>query len=138
MNSKRFVAAALIALPTITAGAAEIEFNAGQWETIMTRTNPMTGEPITETRTECVKERKFNPASMMQGADGCDLVSDSLDGDTLSFQMDCDMQGGKATIDGQFQTDGDTGKGNMDMSVNAGGMNMKMNMNWTARRLGDC
>ena len=44
----------------------------------------------------------------------------------------------KAMIEGQFQTDGETGKGNMDMSVNAGGMNMKMNMNWTARRTGDC
>jgi len=138
MNSKCLVVAALISLPTITVGAAEIEFNPGQWETTMTRTNPMTGEPSTETRTECVKERKFNPASMMQGAEGCDLVKDSLDGDTLSFQMECDMQGGKASIIGQFQTDGETGKGNMDMSVNAGGMNMKMEMDWTARRIGDC
>ena len=104
----------------------------------MTRTNPMTGEPITETRSECVKESKFNPASMMQGTQGCDLTEDNLDGDTLHFQMACDMEGGKALIEGQFQTDGETGKGNMDMSVNAGGMNMKMNMNWTARRTGDC
>ena len=104
----------------------------------MTRTNPMTGEPMTETRTECVKESKFDPASMMQGAEGCDLVKNSLAGDTLNFQMECGMEGGKASIEGQFQTDGDTGKGNMDMTINAGGMNMKMNMNWTARRLGDC
>jgi hypothetical protein len=138
MNSQRLVFATLISLATLIAGAAEIEFNPGNWETIMTRTNPMTGEPITETRTECVKERKFNPASMMQGTDGCDLIEDSLDGDTLSFQMECGMQGGQATIEGQFQTDGETGKGDMDMSINAGGMNMKMNMNWTAKRVGDC
>ena len=118
MISKRLLVAAALSTSAITAGAAEIQFNPGQWETTMTRTNPMTGEPITETRTEWIK--------------------DDLDGDTLMFQMECGVQGGSAMIDGQFQTDGETGKGNMDMTVNAGGMNMQMNMNWTARRLGDC
>ncbi len=60
MNPKCLVAAALICLPAISAGAAVIEFNPGLWETVMTRTNPMTGEPITETRTECVQESKFD------------------------------------------------------------------------------
>lgn len=138
MNPKQLVAAALICLPWITAGAAVIEFNPGLWETVTTRTNPMTGEPITETRTECVQESQFDPASMMQGAQGCNLIEDSLQGDTLQFLMECDMEGGQATIDGQFQTDGETGTGNMDMSVNAGGMQMEMNMNWTAKRIGDC
>lgn len=138
MNLQRLAFATLIFLAALTTGAAEIEFNPGRWETIMTRTNPMTGDPITETRTECVKERKFDPTSMMQGTEGCDLLKDSLDGDTLSFQMECNMQGGQASIEGQFQTDGETGKGNMDMSVNAGGMKMNMKMNWTAKRVGDC
>ena len=138
MSPKSLILAALITVPAATASAAEVEFNPGKWETTMTRTNPMTGEPMTETRTECVKESKFDPASMMDGAQGCNLIEDSLDGDTLNFRMECNMEGSQATIDGRFQTDGQTGQGNMDMSVNAGGMQMDMNMNWTAKRLGDC
>ena len=138
MTSIRLLFAAVMYTATLSAGAAGIEFNPGRWETTMTRTNPMTGDPITETRVECVKEDKFDPASMMEGADDCDLSRNSVDGDTLVFQMECNMQGGSATIEGQFQTDGETGKGNMDMTINAGGMNMTMNMNWTAKRLGDC
>lgn len=118
--------------------AAELPLNPGLWETTMTRTNPMTGEPITETKSECVTETAFNPRSMMQGAEGCGLVEDSLDGDTLTFRMACDMEGSKAEVSGVFQSDGQTGKGKMDMAIDAGGMNMKMNMNWSARRLGDC
>lgn len=138
MTQNRLVAAAMICLMPITAAAAEIHFNPGLWETTMTRTNPMTGQPVTETRTECVTENRFDPASMMQGAEGCRLIEDSLDGDTLSFRMECNMEGSQAAIDGRFQTDGQTGKGNMDMSINTGGMQMTMNMNWTAKRLGDC
>ena len=74
----------------------------------------------------------------MEGTDGCALADDSLDGDTLTFRMQCDLEGGSATIDGMFQTDGQTGKGNMDMLIDAGGTQMKMNMKWTARRIGDC
>jgi hypothetical protein len=138
MDSKRLAIAALVALPVFTAAAAEIEFAPGLWETKMTRTNPMTGEPVTETRTECVRESKFDPASLMQDAQGCTLIDDSLDGDTLNFHMQCDMQGAQAVIQGKFQTDGQTGKGNMNMSVDSGGMKMNMNMNWTAKRVGDC
>jgi len=137
--SFRSVAAAcsLMVLP-IAAGAAELPINPGLWETTMTRTNPMTGEPTTETRTECVKETSFNPRGMMQDAQGCDLVKDDLNGDTLTFRMECQMQGSSATVDGKFQTDGQTGTGNMDMNMKMGEMNMSMNMKWEAKRIGDC
>lgn len=138
MNSKCLaVACVLLGLP-FAAGGAELELNPGLWETTMTRTNPMTGEPTTETNTECVKETSFKPSDMMQDAEGCDLVRDELQGDTLTFRMECDMQGTQATVDGMFQTDGQTGKGNMDMNMSMGEMKMTMNMNWTAKRVGDC
>ena len=138
MNINIPILAILFCLPAATAGAAEIEINPGLWETTMTRTNPMTGQPITETSIECVKDKTFDPAGMMQGAEECNLVEDKLDGDILTYRMQCNMQGGQSIIDGQFQTDGQTGKGNMHISINAGGMQMKMNMNWTGKRVGDC
>lgn len=131
------LACALLVLP-FAASAAELELNPGLWETTMTRTNPMTGEPTTETTTECVRETSFNPSDMMQDAEGCELVKDELNGDTLTYRMECNMQGTQATIDGQFQTDGQTGKGNMDMKMNMGEMKMNMKMDWTAKRVGDC
>lgn len=131
------LAGALLVLP-ITAGAAELEINPGLWETTMTRTNPMTGAPTTETTTECVRQTSFNPSDVMKEAEGCNLVKDELTGDTLTFRMECNMQGSQATVDGMFQSDGQTGKGNMDMNMNMGEMKMSMNMNWTSKRIGDC
>ena len=104
----------------------------------MVRTSPMTSQSITETRTECVKETKFDPGKLLQDAEGCSLIDDDLNGDTLTFRMECNMQAARALVEGTFSTDGQTGSGNMDMEVNTGGMNMTMNMNWTATRLGDC
>ena len=132
-----FVAKILCLIPFLSM-AAELAINPGLWETTMTRTSPMTTQAITETRTECVKETKFDPGKLLQDAQGCRLIDDDLTGDTLSFRMECDMQGTQASVDGTFSTDGQTGSGNMDMKVNAAGMNMTMNMNWKANRLGDC
>lgn len=138
MRSKCLALACAVLVVPFAAGAAELELNPGLWETTMTRTNPMTGEPTTETNTECVKETSFNPSDMMQDAQGCELVKDELNGDTLTYRMECDMQGTQATVDGMFQTDGQTGKGNMDMQMSMGEMDMTMKMDWTAKRVGDC
>lgn len=139
MRSNSLVVALVSLIMPLAASSAELSINPGLWETTMTQTNPMTGEPTTETNTRCVKATGFDPNSMMQKAKGCELVEDELNGDTLSFRMECSMeQGMKATVEGEFQTDGRTGQGNMDMNMNMGEINMTMNMNWTSKRLGGC
>lgn len=138
MKSKYAVLLSTVLVLPYAAGAAELEINPGLWETTMTRTNPMTGDPTTETTKECVKATSFNPSDMMENAQGCELVKDELNGNTLSFTMECNMQGSQAVVDGMFQTDGQTGNGNMDMTMSMGEMNMSMKMNWTSKRLGDC
>jgi len=139
MKSIRFAVIPLVLSMSAPVVAAELAINPGLWETTMTRTNPMTGEPKTETTTECVKQTSFNPSSLMQDAQGCELINDELNGDTLSFRMECNMpQGATASMDGVFQTDGQTGMGEMDMNMSMGEMKMNMKMNWTSRRLGDC
>lgn len=126
-------------LAPLAGHAASLTINPGMWETTMTRTNPMTGTPTTETSKECVTEQSFDPREMMQDAQGCQLTEENLSGDTLTFAMACTVEGaGSADIKGRFQTDGQTGNGAMNMSMNMGGMTMSMDMNWTARRLGDC
>ncbi|MCZ7598842.1 MAG: DUF3617 family protein [Gammaproteobacteria bacterium] len=82
----------------------------GDVETTMTRTNPMTGTPTTETSTECVTEQSFDPREMMQDARGCQLTEENLSGDTLTFAMACTVEGaGSADIKGPLpdrRTDG--------------------------------
>lgn len=132
-------AAGVILFPLcLSTNAAELPINPGLWETTMTRTNFMATEPVTETTTQCVKETSFDPGSMMKDAQGCNLVEEELNGDTLNFRMECNIQGTQGTVEGTFQTDGQTGQGNMDMTINLGEMNMSMNMEWVAQRIGDC
>ncbi len=138
MFTRKLLVVAAVLAP-LAAHGASLTINPGMWETTMTRTNPMTGTPTTETSTECVTEQSFDPREMMQDAQGCQLTEENLSGDTLTFAMACTVEGaGSADIKGRFQTDGQTGNGAMNMSMNMGGMTMSMDMNWTARRLGDC
>ncbi len=118
--------------------AGELEINPGLWETTITRTNPMTGKLITETETECVKEKTFDPAKMMKEVEGCKAVKNELSGNTLSFEMECNIEGGQSTISGEYSTDGKTGKGDMNITMNMAGMSMEMKMNWSGERIKDC
>jgi hypothetical protein len=128
----------LMALMSTGLAAAHLELRPGLWETSMTRTNPMTGQPITEVKTECITENRFDPADMMKDVEECKTVQNEVSNNTLTFKMVCSMHGTESTVSGTMSTDGQTGKGNMDLSINAQGMQMTMSMKWTSKRLGDC
>ncbi len=130
----------LVALLTFSINtlAEGLTIEPGLWETTMTRTNPMTGQPQTDTTKECVKQTSFDPASLMQGAEGCQMTKNNLTSNALDFSMACNMQGATTTINGRYEVNGDNGTGNMDMNMSMGEMKMTMKMNWTAHRLGDC
>lgn len=135
----RTLMSALIAFAiTSTALAQGLPFNPGLWETTVTRTNPMTGQPTTDTRQECVESNEFDPRSLMQGVEECEMTDQTVSGDTLTFTMTCNQDGGTAAIEGQFQTDGQTGAGQMSMSFSFGGQTMNFESNSTSKRLGDC
>lgn len=130
-----FVGVLLITPHVLVADALPI--NAGLWEITTTMNNPFTG---TQTRTEqeCVKEDQFDPQTLMQDAQGCQLNDSTLDGDTLNFSMSCNMQGMQATVNGLFQTNGSTAQGNMNVIVSMGGQAMTMESEWSGKRTGDC
>ena len=121
-----------------TVNAESLPINPGLWETTMTRTDPFGGEPVTETQSKCVTETSFDPATMMDGAQGCAISQDDLEGNKLTFAMECDTHGAKSTMNGMYETDGQTGTGDMEVQVKAAGMDMSMQMRWTTRRTGDC
>lgn len=118
--------------------AAELSIDPGLWESTMTRTNPMTGSPTTETTRECIEETTFEPSRMVENAQGCQLTRDELDGNRLTFRMECSIEGTEATLDGNYRTDGNSGEGDMKMTMSMAGREISMDMEWTAKRLGDC
>ena len=61
-----------------------------------------------------------------------------VNGDTLTFSMNCDVEGGEAVINGHYQTDGDSGTGAMNMEMSVSGQTMTMESTMSATRLGDC
>ncbi len=138
MRLSRLIQASPLLLFPLLGITAELKVIPGMWETTMTRTNPMNGEAVTETKKNCVTQTSFDPATMMQDTQGCKVVQDELDGDTLSFKMQCSMSGAESTVTGKYQSDGDTGSGDMNIQMSMAGMNMNMSMNWTAKRVGDC
>ena len=135
----RTVMLVLIALAaTSTAFAQGLPFNPGLWETTATGTDPITGQPTTETRQECLESNEFDPRSLMEDIEGCEVTDQTVSGDTLTFVMTCNQEGGTGTIQGQFQTDGETGTGKMRMSFSSGGQTMNFESASTSKRLGEC
>ena len=117
--------------------AASLMIKPGMWETTMTTSSSMTGT-TTRSISECRAEEKFDPTSMVENAKGCELVENELSGNTLTYTMNCDVDGGQGIMRGMYEIDGDQGHGRMDMEFSFGGQTMVIENSFTARRLGDC
>ncbi|WP_144395478.1 DUF3617 domain-containing protein [Pleionea sediminis] len=115
-----------------------LKVNPGLWETKMTRTNPMSGEPVTETTQECIHESEFNPAQLMRGMDGCKLVKNDISEHAVKFKMQCESQGTTSSVEGNYKVKNDQGSGDMQIQMTMMGQTMNMSMKWQSKRLGDC
>ena len=98
----------------------------------------MMPQPMTTTTTACIEKGTYEPADMMEGAEGCQINDSSVSGNTLSFDMTCSVQGSETSVKGSFFSDGDEGKGNMQMSMKMGEMAMEVSTEWTSRYVGPC
>ena len=98
----------------------------------------MTGQQETETETECIVESEYDPATMMEDQEGCQMNDSNLDGNTLTFSMSCEIQGGQMTMNGVYESDGDSAQGTTTMQMSFGQQNMTSEGTWTANRIGDC
>ena len=119
------------------ANADALPIKPGLWESTMTSNNSITGAS-TRTSQECMTEGEWDPKSMMEGAEGCELIDSALNGDTLNFSMTCDVQGAKSSVQGMYQSKGDSGSGSMNMEMDFGGQIMTMEAEFVANRIGDC
>lgn len=129
---------AFTALSLSSAQASELSINPGLWKTTTTTTNSMLDQTQTQTTQECVTETSFNPDDMTEELDECEVVRNDVSGNTLTFDMACSADGSEVTVNGEYTAEDDTGHGSMDMNMSMQGMQMKINMQWTSERIGDC
>ena len=119
--------------------ADSIPIEPGMWETTMTMTSPMFPQPRVETASECVDQSSFGIEDLMPADQSdCSIVESSVDGNTLSWKMQCQMQGGSGEGGGTFKSDGDKGTGEMYMNMTIQGQSIEMQNTWQGKRTGPC
>jgi hypothetical protein len=128
----------LLAVPAAHADGLSIE--PGMWEMTSTMQMPMLPQPRVTTVKECMDKSELSMDELVgEGMDpACTFGMNQLSGDTMSWTIDCPVDGG--TMHGEWEAtshgDSVTGGGLMTMSVQS--QNMEMNMSWEGRRVGAC
>lgn len=120
------------------AGADELTIKPGMWESTMTTTNSMMPSPMTTTSKDCVTEPTYQPEQMLDDVEHCQNLTSDVSNNTMTFAMQCTMQGADVAVSGRFTSAEDTGDGEMKMDMSMGPGSMTMNMKWTTKRIGDC
>ncbi|MGB5097413.1 MAG: DUF3617 family protein [Porticoccaceae bacterium] len=139
MSRRIFAFCSLVLLVSGAANAATLKIQPGLWEAVWTSTNPLTGEAITDRRTQCVRTEDFNPRQLLKQTQGCEVVKEALNGNKLNFSLLCGVEGGpKTRVDGDFQTSGRAGDGHVRTNMSFGSMAVQMDTKVATRRVGDC
>lgn len=130
---------ALLLLADAASAAATLSIQPGLWEAVWTSTNPLTGEAVTDRRTECIRSAAFDPRQLLRQTQGCAVVRESLNGNKLNFSLMCGAAGGPQTrVDGDFQTTDRAGNGRVRTNMALGTMAVQMDTKVATRRVGDC
>ncbi len=127
------------ALVSAAAAAANLSVEPGLWEATWTINNPLNGQQVSDRRTQCIRDRQFNPQTLLRQAQGCRVVSEDQRGNEVHFVLACAVPNGASTrVEGRFQNDGTSGKGRLRTEMQMGGMAMNLDTEVTTRRLGPC
>ena len=85
------------------------------------------------------RQSELSPEDFQTDGDQACVFSDfEVDGDTISWSMECPNDMGTSRGQWSFTSEGDSVQGEGSMTVDAGGQSMEFTMNWTGRRIGDC
>ena len=120
--------------------ADSISMEPGMWEMTSTTTTSMSPQPQTTTENECIDQSEFSADDLVpDDQDQCTITESNVNGNTLSFSMQCAMQGGgSSTGAGQFTSKGDSGSGSMQMTMEFQGQTFNMQTSWEGKRIGSC
>ena len=140
MKFSVFTACLTASLLSVTAFAAGISIEPGMWETNMTMEMSMMAQPQVHSSNECIRESELNPEDFnMDENSPCDIAEVVMDGNTVSWAINCPAASGMA-MEGQWSmtSNGDTLTGGGSMSGGSEEMQIEMNIKWEGKRIGDC
>ncbi len=120
-----------------SASAAEINMNEGKWEITskMEMANiPFAMPPMTYTM--CMTEEDLIPQQDLESQEkDCEIKSQDISGDTVSWSVVCNTPQGKTTSSGTITYSGDSFDGKINMQMPGTGA---MNQSMSGRRVGHC
>ena len=120
------------------AHADSITVTPGKWEVVTSVQMPMLPGPRVEKTTECVKTGELSPGDFLDDSDECKLTRQTVNGNTLSWEVQCDVEGGQAKGAGSFTANDSIGNGTMRMEMPIQGHPFAVLTSWQAKRIGDC
>ena len=115
----------------------ELTVKSGRWETKVITTNTVMPDPVTTTTTVCIENAIYDPKTLLDDVESCQTNSSTVSGDTLRFSMQCKMQGANADIAGNFTARDDEGEGEMAIEMQAGPIQIDIQLSWTTQHVGD-
>ncbi len=116
-----------------------ISIEPGMWEVTTTMTSPMSNQPQVKTSQECMEDSEISADVLTPNDDdNCSTSDVNANGDTLTWSMQCSMQGNVMTGGGSFTSQGNSGHGNMHMDMQVEGQSFKMELTWKGKRVGSC
>ncbi|MEA3223190.1 MAG: DUF3617 domain-containing protein [Thermodesulfobacteriota bacterium] len=129
----------LLALSAISISFADSGPNMkeGLWE-ITTKIEMPGMEMPAMKHTQCITKDALVPQSSQPGQGGqeCKITETKVDGNTVTWAIECNDQGGKMKGTGKITYKGDSFEGVMTMSMPQA--NMEMTSHISGRRIGDC
>lgn len=115
--------------------------NPGLWKhtTSMSLQGPMNMPPQITTDQECITQADIDKgADFVDMPSGCNLTQIDIRRDSMDYGMSCDMQGMRATFQGQMTFNGNKMQGSMASEVDTPVGKMIMQMETEAERISDC
>jgi hypothetical protein len=136
----RPILAALALCLALPALAAQPNILPGQWEyTNVTRFENMPIPEQTHTGTECVTRSDIESGeAFVDDAENCEVTNKDLRASGMTYSMVCREQGVEVHMDADIRFMGDRAEGTMDARMDGPMGPMRMHIELSGRRIGDC
>lgn len=138
---RHMAVAAFLAFPMV-AQAETPNVTPGEWEfvSVTSMSGDMQIPDQTETERQCITQEELDSAEFgfIEEEEGCELLSQDMNADGLSYSMVCRADGGEATIDGEMRFMGEQIEGNVDIFTQSPMGELTMNTVIEGERIGNC
>lgn len=133
--------AAVFALP-LAAQAETPNLTPGEWEFVsVTQVDADMDIPEqTNNDRQCITQEELDSADFgfIEEEEGCELLNQDINADSLSYSMVCRADGGEANIEGEMRFMGERIEGDVEIFTQSPMGEMTMNTHIEGERLGDC